>query len=162
MIIGHCTWGKTDGDHDKLEIYRVFSAPGIGPMVLEEPVCVMEEVIAHHPDVAECAVVGADDSLKGQVPVGFIVLKAGVTKDHGEIVKETVQMVRGDVGPIACYKQAAIVHRLPKTRSGKVLRGTIRKIADGKDYTAPSTIDDPQALKEIEDAVKTIGYGKKE
>lgn len=121
----------------------------------------MEEVVAKHPDVAECAVLGASDDLKGEVPIGFVVLKAGVNRDHAEIVKELVAMVRKDVGPIACFKQAAVVDRLPKTRSGKILRGTMRKIADGDDYRVPSTIDDPGSLKEIEKAVKTIGYGKK-
>lgn len=122
----------------------------------------MEEVISHHPDVAECAVVGANDNLKGQVPIGFVVLKAGVERNGDEIVKELVQSVRGDVGAIACFKQATIVQHLPKTRSGKTLRGTIRKIADGQDYTIPSTIEDPAVLDEIKKAVGTIGYGKKE
>ncbi len=121
----------------------------------------MEEVISHHPDVAECAVVGANDNLKGQVPIGFVVLKAGVDRDYDEIVKELVQSVRGDVGAIACFRQAAIVKHLPKTRSGKTLRGTIRKIADGQDYTIPSTIEDPAVLDEIATAVGSIGYGKK-
>jgi len=121
----------------------------------------MEEIISHHRDVAECAVVGADDSLKGQVPVGFVVLKAGVDRPAEDIVGELVQSVRGEIGPIACFKQAAVVDRLPKTRSGKILRGTLRKIADGADYTAPSTIDDPTILKEMENAVQGIGYGKR-
>ena len=121
----------------------------------------MEEVIAQHPDVAECAVVGAGDRLKGQVPIGFLVLKAGVKAKREEIVKDVVQRVRNEIGPIACFKQAVVVKRLPKTRSGKILRGTIRKIADGDDYRIPSTIDDPSALKEIEEAVKSMGYGKK-
>ncbi|AFM25027.1 propionyl-CoA synthetase [Desulfomonile tiedjei] len=121
----------------------------------------MEEVLATHPNVAECAVVGAADSLKGQVPVGFVVLKAGVSRPHDEIVGELVQMVRKEIGPIAAFKQAAVVNRLPKTRSGKVLRGTMRKIADGESYKVPSTIDDPAILEEIGSAVLTIGYGKK-
>lgn len=121
----------------------------------------MEEVLAKHPDVAECAVVGAHDNLKGQVPVGFVVLKAGATKAREDIVSDVVQMVRSEIGPIAAFKQAVVVPRLPKTRSGKVLRGTMRKIADGEEYTVPSTIDDPTSLDEIGDAVKTIGYGKK-
>jgi len=121
----------------------------------------MEEVIARHPDVAECAVFGVEDSLKGQVPIGFFVLKAGVERDHDDIVGEVVQSVRNEVGPIACFKKAAVVKRLPKTRSGKILRGTMRDIADGKEYRMPSTIDDPDSLGEIEEAVKAIGYGKK-
>ncbi len=121
----------------------------------------MEEVLAKHPDVAECAVIGAHDNLKGQVPVGFVVLKAGVTKAREEIVTDVVQMVRSEIGPIAAFKQAVVVARLPKTRSGKVLRGTMRKIADGEDYSVPSTIDDPATLDEIGEAVKKIGYGKK-
>ncbi len=122
----------------------------------------MEEIISHHPDVAECAVVGAHDKLKGQVPIGFVVLKKGATTPEEEILTDLVQRVRGEVGPIACFKQAAFVDRLPKTRSGKVLRGTIRKIADGANYSTPSTIDDPTSLDEIEDAVGTIGYGKED
>jgi propionyl-CoA synthetase len=121
----------------------------------------MEEVLATHPNVAECAVVGVADSLKGQVPVGFVVLKAGVSRSHEEIIAELVQMVRKDIGPVAAFKQAAVVNRLPKTRSGKVLRGTMRKIADGESYKVPSTIDDPTILEEIGSAVKIIGYGKK-
>jgi propionyl-CoA synthetase len=122
----------------------------------------MEEVLSRHPDVAECAVVGVNDDLKGQVPIGFCVLKAGVTRSHEDIVKEVVQMVRADVGPIASFKKAVVVGRLPKTRSGKVLRATMRKIADGEAFVVPSTIDDPAVLGEIELAVKQIGYGRKE
>jgi propionyl-CoA synthetase len=121
----------------------------------------MEEVLAKHPDIAECAVVGAHDNLKGQVPVGFVVLKAGVTKPQDEVISDVVRMVRSEIGPIAAFKQAVVVARLPKTRSGKVLRGTMRKIADGEDYSVPSTIDDPATLEEIGVAVKRIGYGKK-
>ena len=121
----------------------------------------MEEIVSNHPDVAECAVLGAADALKGEVPIGFIVLKAGVTKAAEEIVAEVVQSVRAEIGPIACFKQAVVVARLPKTRSGKMLRGTMRKIADAQDYNMPSTIDDPDTLAEIEEAVKVIGYGKK-
>lgn len=120
----------------------------------------MEEVIATHPAVAECAVMGAADDFKGQLPVGLVVLKAGVDKDHGEIVKELIQMVREQIGPIAAFKSAVIVGRLPKTRSGKILRGTMRKIADGDKYSVPSTIDDPTSLDEIAEALKTIGYAK--
>jgi len=109
----------------------------------------MEEIIATHPAVAECAVVGTDDALKGQLPVGLVVLKAGATEAAEDIGKELVQMVRDKIGPIACYKTTAVVPRLPKTRSGKILRGTMRSIANGKDYRMPSTIDDPTTLDEI-------------
>jgi len=119
----------------------------------------MEEVIAMHPDVAECAVIGVADNLKGQLPLGFAVLKSGVNTDHGEIQKSLVQMVREQVGPVASFKQVSIVGGLPKTRSGKILRGTMRKIADGEPYKAPSTIDDPSILGEIETVLKGIGYG---
>ncbi len=121
----------------------------------------MEEIIATHPDVAECAVIGVGDSLKGQLPVGFVVLKAGSKKQQGEIRKELVQMIRNEIGPVACYKETAVVVRLPKTRSGKILRGTMRKIADGDEYKVPSTIDDPAILGEIEEALGKIGYAKK-
>jgi propionyl-CoA synthetase len=122
----------------------------------------MEEIIATHPDVAECAVFGADDNLKGQVPVGLFVLKAGVTRTEAEIVPELVKMIRDRIGAIACFKQASLIKRLPKTRSGKILRGTMRKIADGKEYSIPSTIDDPAILGEIEEALQHIGYAKKQ
>ncbi|RJP80767.1 MAG: propionyl-CoA synthetase [Desulfobacteraceae bacterium] len=118
----------------------------------------MEEVISDHPDVAECAVLGVDDDLKGQVPVGFMVLKAGVTKADEEIVKEVVRMIRDRIGPVAAFKTATVVKRLPKTRSGKILRGTIQKIADNKEYKVPATIDDPTTLEEMEAALKNIGY----
>lgn len=121
----------------------------------------MEEVLANHPDVAECAVMGVDDKLKGQVPLGFLVLNAGVTKDHNEIIKESVQMIRDQIGPVAAFKTATVVKRLPKTRSGKILRGTMRSIADRKDYKVPATIDDPAILEEIEESLGKIGYGKK-
>ncbi len=120
----------------------------------------MEEIVATHPDVAECAVLGVADNLKGQVPLGFFVLKAGVTRSSEEIGKECVQMVRDQIGPVACFRQATEVPRLPKTRSGKILRGTMRKIADNEDYRMPSTIDDPTVLDEIEEAIVKIGYGK--
>ncbi|MCL4477098.1 MAG: propionyl-CoA synthetase [Nitrospirae bacterium] len=121
----------------------------------------MEEIIATHPDVAECAVIGAADSLKGQLPVGLVVLKAGSKKQPKEIRKELAQLIRDEIGPLACYKETAVVARLPKTRSGKILRGTMRKIADGEEYKIPSTIDDPAILGEIEEAMKGIGYAKK-
>jgi propionyl-CoA synthetase len=122
----------------------------------------MEEILARHPDVAECAVLGVHDDLKGQVPVGFVVLKADVEREHQELVTELVQMVREQLGAIASFKRAVVVERLPKTRSGKILRGTMRKIADGESYKIPSTIDDPAILGEIEDAVQDIGYGSKQ
>ena len=121
----------------------------------------MEEVLASHPDVAECAVIGVADQLKGQVPCGFIVLKAGVDRNHGEIEKEIVGLVRQKIGPVAAFKLAMTVGRLPKTRSGKILRGTMRAIADGDDYKMPATIDDPAILDEISDALKERGYGKR-
>lgn len=114
----------------------------------------MEEIVAQHPDVAECAVIGIADSLKGEMPLGFVVLKAGVRRDHSEIVSEIKQMVRTQIGAIASLKDVLIVTRLPKTRSGKILRGTMRKIADGQPYTVPSTIDDPATLQEIESALR--------
>jgi len=117
----------------------------------------MEEVLSDHPDVAECAVLGVDDKLKGQVPVGFLVLKAGVDRGYDDIVKEVVQMVRDRIGPVASFKTATVVKRLPKTRSGKILRGTIQKIADNKEFKTPATIDDPTILGEIKDALNTIG-----
>ena len=121
----------------------------------------MEEVIAQHNDIAECAVIGAHDTLKGQLPVGLVVLKSGVTRDEAEIRKELVQMIRDEIGPIACFKEATVVPRLPKTRSGKILRSTMRKIADGEIYAMPSTIDDPSILGEVEKALKRIGYARK-
>jgi propionyl-CoA synthetase len=120
----------------------------------------MEEVLADHPDVAECAVLGVDDKLKGQVPIGFLVLNAGVTRSPDEIIGETVQMVRDRIGPVASFKTATVVKRLPKTRSGKILRGTIQKIADNKPYKAPATIDDPVILDEMAEALSGIGYAK--
>ncbi|MEM8589968.1 MAG: propionyl-CoA synthetase [Pseudomonadota bacterium] len=113
----------------------------------------MEEVLAAHQDVAECAVIGVADDLKGQLPLGFVVLKAGVERPHGDIAREVVQMVRDQIGPVAAFKTALVVDRLPKTRSGKILRGTMRKIADGEEVSVPATIDDPQILDEIRAAV---------
>ncbi|MGE5893167.1 MAG: propionyl-CoA synthetase [bacterium] len=121
----------------------------------------MEEIIATHPDVAECAVIGAGDSLKGQLPVGLVVLKAGVKRNEEDIKKELVKLIRNQIGPIACFREAAVVNRLPKTRSGKILRGTMRKIADAEEYKVPSTIDDPAILGEIELALRRIGYAQK-
>jgi propionyl-CoA synthetase len=118
----------------------------------------MEEVLASHPDVAECAVAGVHDPVKGEVPLGFVVLKAGVTKTQAEIEPELIAIVRQKIGPIASFKAAAVVKRLPKTRSGKILRGTIKKIADGVTYTVPATIDDPAILDEISDTLRGMGY----
>jgi propionyl-CoA synthetase len=118
----------------------------------------MEEVLASHPDVAECAVVGVADELKGEVPLGFIVLKAGVRRPPETVVRELVEMVRERIGPVASFKIATAVQRLPKTRSGKILRGTIKKIADGMEYRVPPTIDDPVVLDEITSALTALGY----
>ena len=120
----------------------------------------MEEVLASHPDVAECAVVGVHDELKGQVPVGFLVLKKGVEHDPDKIVTEVVHMVRQKIGPVAAFKTALVVPALPKTRSGKILRGTMQKIADGHDYKVPATIDDSTALTGITEALRQVGYGE--
>jgi propionyl-CoA synthetase len=118
----------------------------------------MEEVLAGHPDVAECAVIGVADDLKGEVPVGFVVTKAGVARAEADIARELVERVRADIGPVAAFKTAMVVKRLPKTRSGKILRGTMKKMADGAAYTVPATIDDPLILEEIGEALKTVGY----
>jgi propionyl-CoA synthetase len=119
----------------------------------------MEEVLASHHDVAECAVLGIKDELKGEVPCGFIVLKAGVNRPPEEIEKEIVALVREKIGPVAAFKLAITVARLPKTRSGKILRGTIKKMADGEPWTMPATIDDPAILDEIGSAMKQRGVG---
>ncbi|MDW7771529.1 MAG: propionyl-CoA synthetase [Desulfobulbaceae bacterium] len=118
----------------------------------------MEEVIATHQDVAECAVIGTVDELKGQKPVGLVVLKAGVNRNGEAIKEELIRMVRDQIGPIACYRETAVVKRLPKTRSGKILRGTMRAIAAGREYRMPSTIDDPAILEEISLDLKNLGY----
>ncbi len=118
----------------------------------------MEEVLSAHPDVAECAVIGVADPLKGQVPLGLVVLKAGVSRAEAEICRDLVGMVRGRIGPVAAFKTCAVVARLPKTRSGKILRGTMRSIADGEDYTPPATIDDPVILEEITGTLAEVGY----
>jgi propionyl-CoA synthetase len=106
-------------------------------------------------------VVGVEDQLKGQVPVGFVVLKAGAAKGEQDIQKEVVSMVRSEIGALACLKDIMVVKRLPKTRSGKILRATMRKIADGQEFAVPSTIEDPAVLGEIGEALKAIGYPKK-
>ncbi len=117
----------------------------------------IEEVLAAHPDVAECAVLGIADSLKGQVPIGLLVLKAGVARPPETVAAEAVRLVRERIGPVASFKTALVVQRLPKTRSGKILRGTMRRIADGQDWTMPATIDDPAILDEITAALKGAG-----
>ena len=119
----------------------------------------MEEVLAGHKDVAECAVIGIKDALKGEVPAGFIVLKAGVNREPSEIETECVALVREKIGPVAAFKLAVTVARLPKTRSGKILRGTMKKIADGEPWSMPATIDDPAILEEIGGALKGKGVG---
>ena len=121
----------------------------------------MEEVLAQHPDVAECAVIGVADDLKGQVPLGLLVLKAGASKGESDIVKDVVALVRDRIGPVAAFKTATVVKRLPKTRSGKILRGTMQKIADNEPWKMPATIDDPAILDEIDAAMKRIGYARK-
>ncbi len=119
----------------------------------------MEEVLASHPDVAECAVIGVADATKGQIPIGFAVLSAGVDRDPDAICSDLVSMVRESIGPVAAYKKTAIVARLPKTRSGKILRKTMRAIADGEDYTMPATVEDPSVLDEIHAALGALGLG---
>src|SRR5262252_340811 len=120
----------------------------------------MEEVLSSHPDIAECAVVGVADAIKGEVPVGFVVLKAGVTRPGKQILQELLDLVRERIGPVAFFKVATVVKRLPKTRSGKILRGTVKKIADGVPYSVPATIDDPVILEEISASLQTLGYPK--
>jgi propionyl-CoA synthetase len=117
----------------------------------------MEEVVAHHPDVAECAVLGVKDDIKGEQPCGFLVLKAGVVRPHADIEKEVVALVREKIGPVAAFKLALVVPRLPKTRSGKILRGTMKKIADHDPWAMPATIDDAGALDEVASALKGRG-----
>ena len=120
----------------------------------------MEEALASHPDVAECAVFGVDDELKGELPLGLVVLKAGVGRAEAEIEKELVQRVRQQIGPVAAFRLVAVVQRLPKTRSGKILRGTMKSIADGKQYKVPATIDDPAILAEVEATLQRLGYAR--
>jgi len=120
----------------------------------------MEEIISTHPAIAECAVIGTNDQLKGELPVGFFVLKAGINQSPDDIRQELVKMVREQIGPIACFRESSQVQRLPKTRSGKILRGTMRSIANGKEYRMPSTIDDPTVLDEITATLKVMGYPK--
>jgi len=117
----------------------------------------MEEVVARHKDVAECAVIGVYDETKGQLPTGFVVLNAGVTRDPKEIENEIIQLVRETIGPVAAFKNVMVVKRLPKTRSGKILRGTMRQIADGEPWNMPATIDDPAILDEITEVLRERG-----
>ncbi len=121
----------------------------------------MEEVLASHPDVAECAVIGVADKLKGELPVGLVVLKSGANQDQEKLIGELVSLVRQKIGPVAAFKKVTIVERLPKTRSGKILRGTMKKIADSESYKMPATIDDPVILDEITEALIRIGYANK-
>jgi len=118
----------------------------------------MEEVLAAHPDVAECAVIGVADPMKGQLPLGMVVLKDGVRREPRAICDEVVGMVRERIGPVAAFKLCTVVARLPKTRSGKVLRGTMRAIADGEDWKLPATIDDPATLEEVGGALAALGF----
>ena len=120
----------------------------------------MEEVLASHPEVAECAVIGVSDQLKGQLPVGFLCLNKGSGSSNEDVVQECVQLMRNKIGPVAAFKLAVVVDRLPKTRSGKILRGTMVSIADSKDYKMPATIDDPTILDEIKDSLQGIGYAR--
>jgi propionyl-CoA synthetase len=113
----------------------------------------MEEVLSKHKDIAECAVVGIEDELKGQIPMGFIVINSGAKTSHQDIIAETISMVRNEIGPVASFRKAVVVKRLPKTRSGKILRSTMASIVDGKSYKMPATIDDPDILDEIKKAL---------
>ena len=115
-------------------------------------------VLAGHPDVAECAVIGVADKLKGQLPLGFLCLNAGTTRAHDDIISECVALMREKIGPVAAFRTACVAERLPKTRSGKILRATMAAIADGVDYKTPATIDDPVILDEIEGALNKLGY----
>jgi propionyl-CoA synthetase len=121
----------------------------------------MEEVLASHHDVAECAVLGVADEIRGEIPLGTVVLKAGVGRPHQEIVQELIHSVRERIGPVACFKVVTVVKRLPKTRSGKILRGTMKSIADGVEYRTPATIDDPAILDEIAEVFLALGYPKR-
>lgn len=119
----------------------------------------MEEVLAEHPDVAECAVIGIADAMKGQVPLGLVVLNAGAVREDGAVEREAVVLVRERIGPVAAFKTVVTIKRLPKTRSGKILRGTMQKIADKEEWKMPATIDDPAILDEIKAALNARGIG---
>jgi len=118
----------------------------------------MEEVLANHPDVAECAVIGVADELKGQMPLGFLCLNRGCERSPEDVIKECVKLVRDKIGPVAAFKSAIVVERLPKTRSGKILRGVMVKIADGQEWKTPATIDDPATLTEIGESLSRNGF----
>ena len=120
----------------------------------------IEEVLANHPDVAECAVIGVADELKGQLPLGFVCLNNGCNRSQADIVLEVIGLVRKKIGPVAAFKLACVVDRLPKTRSGKILRATMASIADSKPFKAPATIDDPIILDEIRSALQSLGFAK--
>ena len=120
----------------------------------------IEEVLAAHPDVAECAVFGVTDELKGQLPLGLLVLKAGADRNFDDVAAESIRMVRDSIGPVAAFKKAAVVARLPKTRSGKILRGTMRRIADSEGFRMPATIEDPDVLEEIREILMGLGYAR--
>ncbi len=122
----------------------------------------MEEALSNHPDVAECAVMGVHDELKGQLPVGLVILNDGCTRSHEEVTAELIQQVRNDIGPVAAFKLVAIVDKLPKTRSGKILRGTMRSIADATDWNMPATIEDPSVLDDITQSLRSIGLARKQ
>jgi propionyl-CoA synthetase len=118
----------------------------------------MEEILAGHPDIAECAVIGVTDQLKGQLPMGFVCLNKGCETSDEQIMKDCIKRVRETIGPVAAFKLVAVVDRLPKTRSGKILRATMVKIADNAAFKMPATIDDPAILDEIREALKPMGY----
>ncbi|MBP1680953.1 MAG: prpE [Proteobacteria bacterium] len=118
----------------------------------------MEEVISKHPDIAECAVIGVDDELKGEVPMAFVVLKDGIERDHRSIADGVVQLVREEIGAVAALKLATVIEKLPKTRSGKILRATMRSMADGKEWSVPSTIEDESVLADIQTSIEKLGY----
>ena len=120
----------------------------------------IEEALANHPDVAECAVMGVKDDLKGQLPVGLVILNSGCTKPREEIVSELISQVRNEIGPVAAFKSVAIVDKLPKTRSGKILRGTMRAIADSNTWNMPATIEDPSVLDDVTQSLKTLGLAR--
>jgi propionyl-CoA synthetase len=120
----------------------------------------MEEVCARHPDVAECAVIGVRDSVKGQIPCGFLVLKSNVSRETDAIGREVAALVRSEIGPVAAFKTVLIVPKLPKTRSGKILRGTMQKIADGLPWKMPATIEDPNTLEVITKLLRENGYAQ--
>jgi len=150
----YITWdaGYIDGDGDVWVMSRLGDVINVAGHRLSTGG--MEEVLAAHPNVAECAVIGVHDELKGQLPMGLVVLNSGVETDHDSIIKDLIARVRNDIGPVAAFKKVVILKRLPKTRSGKILRGTMKKIADGETYKIPGTIDDVAILDEIANALK--------